>query len=147
MLETGLPRRNGTGAQTKFNRARLDYPKAHWIDAACVGSSGETVTLNPDHKPLLIKAMGQGNRQTVRTDKYGFPCAKAKSTKTVLGFKTGDLISLIQPKGKYAGTYKGRVTAIKTASNFLSLTVNKKQTWFSAKLATLIQPSDGYCYG
>jgi 5-methylcytosine-specific restriction endonuclease McrA len=147
LLETGLPVETGTGAQTKFNRARLDYPKAHWIDAACVGSSGETVTLNPDHKPLLIKAMGQGNRQTVRTDKYGFPCAKAKSTKTVLGFKTGDLISLIQPKGKYAGTYKGRVTAIKTASTFLSLTVNKKQTWFSAKLATLIQPSDGYCYG
>jgi len=147
LLETGLPVETGTGAQTKFNRNKLGYPKAHWIDAACVGNSGATATLNPELKPLLIKSMGQGCRQTVRTDKYGFPCAKAKSTKTVLGIKTGDLISLVQTKGVYVGTYKGRVTAIKSASHFLSLSVKGKQTWFSAKLATLIQPSDGYCYG
>ncbi len=147
LLNTGLPVETGTGAQTKFNRSLQGYPKAHWIDAACVGESGSTVTLNPNHQPLLIKAMGHGNRQTVRTDKFGFPCAKAKSSKTVLGLKTGDLITLKQTKGLYAGHYQGRITAIKSAKNYLSLSVNKKQTWFPAKLATLLQPSDGYHYG
>jgi len=147
LLNTGLAVETGTGAQTKFNRSLQGYPKAHWIDAACVGESGATVTLSPEHQPLLIKAMGHGNRQTVRTDKFGFPCAKAKSSKTVLGLKTGDLITLEQPKGLYAGSYKGRVTAIKSSTNYLSLTVNKKQTWFSAKLATRLQSADGYQYG
>ena len=146
LLNTGLPVETGTGAQTKFNRIRLDYPKAHWIDAACVGESGATVTLNPDHKPLLIKAMGHGCRQVVRVNKYGFPCAKPKSTKTVLGLKTGDLVKLVQSKGLYAGQYVARITTIRSKDNYLSLSLNKKQIWFSAKLATLLQPADGYCY-
>jgi 5-methylcytosine-specific restriction endonuclease McrA len=147
LLKTGLPVETGTGAQTKFNRTRLDYPKAHWIDAAAVGDSGATVTLDPELKPLLIKAMGHGTRQTVRTDKYGFPCAKAKTSKMVNGIKTGDLISLVQTKGKYIGAFRSRVTAIKNASNFLSISLNGKQTWFSSKLATIIQKNDGYSYG
>ena len=147
LLDTGLAVETGTGAQTKFNRSLKGYPKAHWIDAACVGDSGATVILHPEHTPLLIKAMGHGNRHMVRTDKFGFPCAKAKSSKTVLGLKTGDLIALEQPKGLYAGRYKGRVSAIKSSSNYLSMSVKEKKTWFSAKLATLLQPSDGYHYG
>lgn len=147
LLKTGLPVETGTGAQTKFNRTRLDYPKAHWIDAACVGESGATVTLDPATKPLRIKATGHGTRQTVRTDKYGFPCAKAKTSKMVNGIKTGDLISLVQTKGKYIGAFRSRVTAIKNASNFLSISLNGKQTWFSSKLATVIQKADGYSYG
>ncbi|TAL43776.1 MAG: HNH endonuclease [Methylovulum sp.] len=147
LLKTGLPVETGTGAQTQFNRTRLDYPKAHWIDAACVGESGATVTLNPDLKPLHIKATGHGTRQTVRTNKHGFPCAKAKTSKRVLGIKTGDFVRLLQTKGKYKGAFRSRVTAIKNASNFLSISLNGKQTWFSAKLATLIQLADGYSYG
>ena len=34
---TGLPVQTGTGGQTKFNRTRLDLPKTHYLDAACVG--------------------------------------------------------------------------------------------------------------
>lgn len=146
LLNTGLPVETGTGAQTKFNRTRLDYPKAHWIDAACVGESGATVTLNPEHKALKIKCYGRGNRQVTRVNKYGFPCAAAKSTKQVLGVQTGDLVKITQTKGKFIGSYFERVTAIKSASNFLSISVDKKQTWFSAKLATLIQRGDGYAY-
>jgi hypothetical protein len=65
----------------------------------------------------------------------------------VNGIKTGDLISLVQTKGKYIGAFRSRVTAIKNASNFLSIRLNGKQTWFSSKLATVIQKADGYSYG
>ncbi|MFB8797441.1 MAG: hypothetical protein U7126_25160 [Microcoleus sp.] len=38
LKETGLPVFYWfSGGLTKFNRPRLNLPKAHWIDAACVG--------------------------------------------------------------------------------------------------------------
>ena len=36
--------------------------EAHWIDAACVGESGECVYIAPGHAPLLIKANGRQSR-------------------------------------------------------------------------------------
>ena len=35
---TGLPVETGSGGRTKFNRTRLDIPKTHALDAACVGA-------------------------------------------------------------------------------------------------------------
>jgi 5-methylcytosine-specific restriction endonuclease McrA len=35
----GLPVETGSGGLTKYNRTERDLPKAHWIDAACVGKS------------------------------------------------------------------------------------------------------------
>jgi hypothetical protein len=64
----------------------------------------------------------------------------------VLGIRTGDLVNLSQPKVNYVGDYLARVSAIKTASHYLSIQINKKQTWFSAKLATIVQRGDGYAY-
>ncbi|MBS3953594.1 MAG: HNH endonuclease [Methylomicrobium sp.] len=146
LLKTGLPVETGTGAQTKFNRTRLNYPKAHWIDAACVGDSATTVTLNPELKPLLIKATGHGTRQMVSMDKYGFPRTQAKSGKMVNGIQTGDLVKIIQPKGKYVGRYVARVSSIKTVNQYLSIPVNGVPVGFPSKLATLIQKADGYAY-
>lgn len=145
LLKTGLPVETGTGAQTKFNRTRLDYPKAHWIDAACVGESGATVTLNPEHKPLLIKAMGHGNRQTVCTDKYGFPRGSAGRVKRINGFQTGDLVKLNQLKGKYAGKHVGRLAGIRATGMFDIKTEVCKIT-ASFKNYSLIQRGDGYAY-
>jgi 5-methylcytosine-specific restriction endonuclease McrA len=34
---TGVPVATGSGGLTQFNRTRLGLPKAHWLDAACVG--------------------------------------------------------------------------------------------------------------
>ncbi|WP_305906301.1 RNA-guided endonuclease IscB (plasmid) [Methylomarinum sp. Ch1-1] len=145
LLKTGLPVETGTGAQTKFNRTRLDYPKAHWIDAACVGESGATVTLDPDMKPLLIKATGHGTRQTVRPDKYGFPRGGAGRVKRVHDFQTGDLVRLNQPKGKYAGEHVGRLAGIRATGMFDIKTELGKIT-ASFKNYTLIQRGDGYAY-
>ena len=50
----GLPVNTGSGGLTKFNRTRLNLPKTHWLDAACVGKiDGLKLKTN---KPLLIKA-------------------------------------------------------------------------------------------
>jgi len=145
LLNTGLPVEAGTGAQTQFNRTRREYPKAHWIDAACVGKSGATVTLDPDMKPLLIKATGHGTRQVVRTDKYGFPRNKAGRVKRIHGFQTGDLVKLKQPKGKYAGDHIGRLAGIRATGQFdIAATVGKITAKFSN--FTLIQRGDGYAY-
>src|SRR5262249_2079653 len=35
----GLPVEVGTGGRTKRHRTTRELPKAHWIDAACVGAS------------------------------------------------------------------------------------------------------------
>jgi hypothetical protein len=44
LKSTGLPVSTGTGGQTKYNRTRLNLPKEHWLDAACVGMT-ETLKL------------------------------------------------------------------------------------------------------
>ncbi len=106
---TGLPVEAGTGAQTKFNRAQLGLPKAHWIDAACVGESGEHARVDLKLVPLAIRATGHGTRQMCRTDTYGFPRTSPKGARRVFGFKTGDVVKAIVPGGKRAGTHVGRV--------------------------------------
>ncbi|WP_449418468.1 RNA-guided endonuclease IscB [Phormidium nigroviride] len=70
LKETGLPVSTGSGGLTKFNRTRLNLPKTHWIEAACVGQIDSVNLLT--NQPLLIKAMGHGTRQMCRTDKFGF---------------------------------------------------------------------------
>jgi hypothetical protein len=142
----GLPTQFWSGGRTKKNRITQGYTKDHFIDAVCVGVTGESVYIPNGFKPLVIKAMGRGNRQVTRVNRFGFPCAAPKTKKAVLGIRTGDLVHLSQHKGKYKGNYLSRVSAIKTASNFLSLQINKKQRWFSAKLATIVQRGDGSAY-
>jgi 5-methylcytosine-specific restriction endonuclease McrA len=134
---TGAPR----GHPTKFNRTRQGYPKAHWIDAACVGASGETVKLDADAKPLRIKATGRGSRQVVNSDKYGFPRGNAKSAKRVYGFQTGDLVKAIVPTGKKQGTHVGRV-AVRAKASFRVGSVDG----ISYRFCKLLQRSDGYDY-
>lgn len=109
LMETGLPVEVGTGARTKYNRRSWSYPKAHWIDAACVGESGNEVRLQPDAQVLVLKAVGHGKRQRCGTDKHGFPIRHAPKSKQFLGFRTGDVVEANVPGGKYAGRHIGRV--------------------------------------
>jgi hypothetical protein len=141
---TGLPLEVGTGGQTKFNRSKQDYPKTHWIDAACVGNSGESVHIYPNHKPLLITAKGRQRRQMTLPDKFGFPRTKAKYS-TSYGFKTGDVIKAVVPKGKKQGTYLGRV-AVRVSGRFDISTNSKLVEGISYRYCQIIQHSDGYTY-
>jgi len=106
----GLPIETGSGGLTKFNRMRRGLPKAHWIDAACVGEkTPETVEIG-NLEPLRIKATGHGSRQMCSTNAYGFPIRHRTRRKTFMGFQTGDIVKADIPRGKYAGRYVGRVT-------------------------------------
>ena len=145
MLKTGLPVEAGTGAETKFNRTRLGYDKAHWIDAACVGESGATVTLDPAMQPLLIRATGQGNRQMCGTNPYGFPIRHRRRQKAHFGFETGDLVFAEVPSGKKAGVHQGRVLC-RATGNFDVQTKAGRVAGISHKHFITIQRKDGYAY-
>jgi 5-methylcytosine-specific restriction endonuclease McrA len=106
----GLPVETGSGGRTKFNRTTRGLPKAHWIDAACVGASTPALLKAEQVKPLLIKAIGHGNRQMCQTDKNGFPKRHRTRTKQSFGFRTGDVVRAIVPHGKHSGTHVGRLT-------------------------------------
>lgn len=104
-----LPLETGSGGRTKFNRIRLGLPKAHWTDAACVGSSTPAYLSTHSVSPLFIRATGHGNRQICGTDRFGFPIRHRERARSFLGFRTGDLVRAVVPAGKYAGTHTGRV--------------------------------------
>lgn len=136
----GLDLECGSGGRTKYNRVRQGFPKTHWLDAACVGRSGENLTVPPTIQSLSIKACGHGRRARCRVDKFGFPFAHAPKAKKFMGFPTGDLVKAVIPTGKHAGTQVGRV-AIRFRPSFRlnGLDVHPKYL-------RLIHSSDGYDY-
>lgn len=142
LSEIGLPLETGTGGRTKYNRTRHGYPKAHWIDAACVGVSGGNVRLDPKTQVLRIKATGRGSRQMCLNDKYGFPRTKPKLTKRVHGFQTGDMVKATVPTGKNAGSYVGRI-AIRATGKFR---ITGQVDGVSWKYCRQLQRADGYEY-
>ncbi|HMA34218.1 MAG TPA: HNH endonuclease, partial [Chloroflexia bacterium] len=66
---------------------------------------------------LGITALGHGNRQMCRTDKYGFPRLHRTRRKVHFGFRTGDLVRARVPTGKHQGTHTGRV-AVRASGRF-----------------------------
>ena len=101
LVQGGLPVECGSGGRTKYNRMYQGYPKAHWIDAACVGLSGEQVQLNPELAPLLIKAVGHGRRQKCSMNKYGFPRQKLSQPSLCMVFKRAILCGRMDRLGKW----------------------------------------------
>ncbi len=144
LKETGLPVSTGSGGLTKFNRTRLDLPKAHWLDAACVGKV-ESIEVLTD-KPLLIKATGHGTRQMCRTDKFGFPSRHVPRFKFVQGFQTGDIVKAIVTTGKKVGEYVGRV-AVRSVGSFNISDKSGLVQGIRRKYCKTIQRKDGYSYG
>lgn len=141
LKNSSLPLETGTGGRTKYNRSGQKYPKAHWIDAACVGESGATVRLQPETIPLSIKATGHGKRQMCAVDKHGFPRSKPKArNRKTNGFQTGDIARADIPKGKFNGKHEGRV--VTRASGRFDVG-SAQANW---KYCTLLQAADGYSY-
>lgn len=141
----GLPVSFWSGGRTKKNRICQGYEKDHWINAACVGVSGEKVFISASFRSLLIKAEGRGRRQMCLPDKYGFPRTKAKKSKRVHGFQTGDLVETVVPKGKKIGRYVGRV-AVRSTGNFNLKVDGKVIQGISHKTCHVIQRANGYSY-
>jgi len=146
MLKTfGLPVSFWSGGRTKCNRVSQGYEKDHWIDAVCVGETGEKVLIQKPLSSITIKAMGRGSRQMCKVNAYGFPRTVAKMVKAVKGFQTGDLVKSIVTKGKYVGSYIGRISVRKTGAFALKV---KDTKYFDVgwKTCQLIQAVDGYSY-
>jgi 5-methylcytosine-specific restriction endonuclease McrA len=139
LKETGLPLETGTGGRTKFNRTRRGWPKAHWIDAACVGASTPDRLQVEGVRPLAVRATGWGRRRRCNPDRFGFPRGHAGRQKAFFGFETGDLVCAIVPKGKHAGAHVGRV-AVRSSGSFRI----GKCDGISWKHCCLLHRQDGY---
>ena len=142
LKETGLPVLTGSGGLTKFNRTRLQLPKTHWLDAACVGQIESLEVLT--NKPLLIKANGHGTRQMCRTDRFGFPSRYVPRSKFVKGFQTGDIVKAVVTSGKKIGEYVGRV-AVRTTGSF-NISASELVQGISYKYCKTVHRKDGYSY-
>ncbi|WP_312284117.1 RNA-guided endonuclease IscB, partial [Candidatus Igneacidithiobacillus taiwanensis] len=141
LKQTGMGVEIGSGGRTKWNRIQQQYPKTHWIDAACVGESGQSVHLDPNHQTLTIKATGHGERQRARLDRYGFPRGHKPRARTYLGFRTGDIVRCTKPN---IPAITGRV-AIRFRPSF-AICSNKTKREIHPKHLTIIQKGDGYEY-
>ncbi|MBU2765967.1 HNH endonuclease [Acidithiobacillus ferrivorans] len=146
---TGLDVEVASGGRTKWNRIRLGLPKAHCIDAACVG---HVDAINQWQQPVLgIKATGRGSYQRTRLTKHGFPRGYLTRSKSAFGFQTGDMVHAVVPAragrkpGKKEGTYLGRV-AIRASGSFNIQTGNGLVQGIHHRFCTLIQRADGYGY-
>lgn len=137
----GLPVSTGTGGQTKFNRIRFSLPKAHWIDAACVGVVNAIKLVTT--KILKVKATGFGGRQRCQTDKFGYP-QKHRPLRPILGFCTGDIVRANVPKGKYKGTFTARVCPM--SHGYGEFVIDKKRRSIKLDYLTSIHRKDGYEY-
>jgi hypothetical protein len=137
----GVTVESSTGGRTKYNRCRLDIPKAHCLDAACTGKVDEVVGWKQNI--FLIKAMGRGCYQRTRVDKYGFPRGFLMTQKAVYGFSTGDMVKAIVPSGKKKGTHTGRV-AVRKTGNFNIKTKTETVQGISWKHCKLLSHQNGY---
>jgi hypothetical protein len=140
---TGLPVETGSGGRTKFNRTRLDIPKTHALDAACVGAVDQVRDWN---RPVLaIRATGRGAYSRTRTFNNGFPRGYLRRHKRVHGFQTGDWVHAEVPKGKKAGVHVGRV-AVRQTGSFNIQTPTGTVQGISYRHCRLLQRADGYGY-
>ena len=143
LRKTDLKVEVGTGGRTKFNRRRLNIPKTHALDAACVG---EVEIVEGWNVPTLaIKATGRGSYQRTRLTRYGFPRGYLMRQKKVQGFQTGDMVRAVVPTGTKAGTWLGRVAVRKTGS-FNIQTSSGAIQGISHRHCVLTQRADGYGY-
>ena len=140
---TSLTVEVGSGGRTKWNRSRLGIPKAHCLDAACVGHVDAVVRWR---QPVLdIKATGRGSYQRTRLTRHGFPRGYLTRAKSAFGFQTGDMVRAVVTTGKKMGVYLGRV-AIRASGSFNIQSSTGLVQGIHHRFCALIQRADGYGY-
>jgi 5-methylcytosine-specific restriction endonuclease McrA len=133
---TGLPIECSSGGLTKFNRTTRALPKTHWLDASCVGKSTPDRLIVKNVTPLLMTATGHGRRKMCVTDTFGFPKQHKERKGSYLGYRTGDTVKAITPKG----TFQGRI-AIRHRPSFRLGKVD-----IHPKYMRRVHQADGYTY-
>lgn len=141
----GLPVETDTGGRTKYNRVQRGLAKAHWLDAACVGTSTPKVLHLVGVIPLLIAATGHGSRQKCNVTKTGFPCSRPKGGRKVKGFQTGDIVKAVVTHGTKQGVYVGRVL-VRASGSFDIRTEQGRVHGISHRSCIPIHRCDGYSY-
>jgi 5-methylcytosine-specific restriction endonuclease McrA len=141
----GLPVETGSGGRTQWNRTTRELPKAHWLDAACVGASTPAQLELGQIIPLVIAAKGRGSRQRVNVDAAGFPRGKPKAATVVQGFRTGDVVRAEVPVGKNGGVHVGRVL-VRASGSFDITTKAGRMGGIAARSCHPIHHNDGYSY-
>jgi 5-methylcytosine-specific restriction endonuclease McrA len=140
---TALPVEVGTGGRTKWNRHRCNIPKAHALDAVCVGEVHSVI--NWQTPTLKIQCTGRGSYRRTRLNAFGFPCGYLTRSKSAFGFQTGDLVRAVVTTGKKAGTYLGRV-AIRASGSFNIRSATGLVQGIHHRFCVLLQRADGYGY-
>lgn len=140
-----LPVHAWTGGRTKYNRIAQGIAKSHTLDALAVGEIADTGRIVRYPKRVLVaSSCGRGSYARTRTDRHGFPRLYLTRKKQHHGFATGDLVRAHIPRGKYQGTYTGRVAV--RASGIHRIPVPGGYADTSHNNLRLLQRGDGYAY-
>ncbi|MER5222402.1 RNA-guided endonuclease IscB [Streptomyces flaveus] len=141
-----LPVHAWSGGRTKYNRITQGLTKSHTLDALAVGEIpvGARIVRHPGIV-LVVTATGRGSYARTRTDAYGFPRLRLTRIKQHFGFQTGDLVRAAIPRGKYAGTWTGRV-AVRATGKFTIRAGNALAKNILHRHLRLLQRGDGYAY-
>ncbi|MDB5781960.1 MAG: hypothetical protein JWQ50_1875, partial [Caballeronia mineralivorans] len=143
LKETELALETASGGRTKWNRARLEIPKAHALDAVCVGEV--KAVCGWPRLTLEVRCTGRGSYQRTRLTAQGFARGYLTRKKRVHGFQTGDRVRAIVPKGKKAGVHVGRV-AVRASGSFNIQTPTGVVQGIAHRHCTTVQRADGYGY-
>ena len=138
----------GSGARTKKQRIEKKLPKTHYFDALCTGKGiPERITIKTSYYDIW-QAKGRGHRRIANVNKYGFPVGHKERKKIHKGFSTGDLVRALIPKGKYKGSWVGRVLTRKSGyfdiKNLSGKRIVQGTSWRYLKN---IQRNNGWLYG
>lgn len=140
---TGLPVETDSGGRTKFNRVRLDIPKAHEFYAACVNAVADV--RRPTQPALKVKCNGRGSRSWTRNDVFSFPRGYLMRQKSFKGFCTGDMVRATVATGKKTCTHTGRV-AIRATGSFNIQTSSGVVQGVGRKHCKVLMRGDDYAY-
>ncbi|MEW1890603.1 RNA-guided endonuclease IscB [Streptomyces sp. IBSBF 3010] len=148
LVTLGRPVRTWSGARTQWNRTVTGLPKTHTLDALSIGEldhKARPATVRVAAQVQVITATGRGSYARTTPDRYGFPRLLRTRRKRHHGFATGDLVRASIPRGKWAGTWTGRLSV--RASGKHSLSTPAGLCGVSHRYLDLLQRGDGYAYG
>ncbi|MFJ9181080.1 RNA-guided endonuclease IscB [Streptomyces sp. NPDC102360] len=139
--------RSWPSRSTSDNRRAVGLDKTHTLDALAVEPldqvRGETIVRVPD-RVLVLEATGRGSYARTTPDRFGFPRLRRERKKQHFGYVTGDLVRAVIPKGKWAGTWTGRISV--RARGQHSLTTPGGRINVSYLHLRMLQRADGYAY-
>lgn len=137
-----------SGGKTKYNRVTLGLPKDHHYDALCVGNipDGGYIDRTNGYVTYAV-AKGRGMRRRGLVNSCGIITTKfTDRSKRKFGFQSGDIVSVNNPKGKYAGQYVGRVS-VRSSGLFAIKCLDGSKKTVNYKYCRLLQNTDGYLWG